>query len=130
MNILIVDDSRTFRYILIKTLNEIGYKSITAADSAEEAKKSLGNHAFDVVLCDWHMPVETGLDLLKYMRATPDFAKIPFIMLTTENDKSLIVEAVKIGIQAYMFKPIQKSVLAQKLNDIAQLTKVQTPQQS
>jgi two-component system chemotaxis response regulator CheY len=76
------------------------------------------------------MPGETGLDLLKYMRATPDFAKIAFIMLTSETDKSRIIEAVKIGIQSYMFKPVQKTILAQKLNDVIQLNKVQPPDKS
>jgi Response regulator containing CheY-like receiver, AAA-type ATPase, and DNA-binding domains len=119
MNILIVDDSRTLRYVLIKTLHELGYKNVSAAAGVDEARKALAKHSFDVVLCDWHMPVETGLDLVKYMRATPEFAKIPFMMLSTETDKSRIIEAVKTGIQSFMFKPVQKAVLAQKLNDIA-----------
>jgi two-component system chemotaxis response regulator CheY len=119
MNILIVDDSRTLRYVLIKILNELGHKNVTAAASVDEARKALAKHLFDVVICDWHMPVETGLDLVKYMRATPEFAKIPFMMLSTETDKSRIIEAVKTGIQSFMFKPVQKAVLAQKLNDIA-----------
>jgi two-component system chemotaxis response regulator CheY len=73
------------------------------------------------------MPGETGVDLLKYMRATPSLTKIPFIMITTENDKSRIIEAVKIGMQAYLFKPVQKNVLAQKLTELAATFRFQPP---
>ena len=127
MHILIVDDARTFRYVLLKMLKELGYAEVSAATCAEEAKKVLGQHTFDIVLCDWHMPGETGLDLLKYMRATPSLAKIPFVMITTENDKSRIIEAVKIGMQAYMFKPVQKAALAQKLRELAAVYNFQAP---
>jgi PleD family two-component response regulator len=53
------------------------------------------------------------------MRTTPAYSKIAFIMLTSETDKLRIIEAVKTGIQSFMFKPVQKTVLAQKLKDIA-----------
>lgn len=125
MEILIVDDSRTFRFVLIKTLNELGHKSITAVASVDEAKTALEKHPFDVVLSDWHMPVETGLDLLKHIRATPALAKTPFIMVTTENDKSLIIEAAKIGMQGFLFKPVQKAVLAQKLTELTPASKAE-----
>jgi CheY-like chemotaxis protein len=127
MHILIVDDARTFRYLLIKMLNELGYAKISAATCVNEAKKLLAEEKFDLVLADWHMPGETGLDLLKYIRATPEFSKIPFIMVTTENDKSRILDALKIGMQSYLFKPIKKTILVQKLTELAASYKFQAP---
>jgi|WetSurMetagenome_2_1015567.scaffolds.fasta_scaffold277581_1 CheY-like chemotaxis protein len=127
MHILVVDDARTFRYMLIKLLNELGYANISAATCVDEAKKLLADQKFDLVLSDWHMPNETGLDLLKYVRATPEISKIPFIMITTENDKSRIIEALKIGMQSYLFKPIKKPVLSQKLAELAATYKFQAP---
>jgi len=130
MHILIVDDARTFRYILLKILKEMGYSNVSAAANVEEAKKMLGEHQFDLILCDWHMPNETGLDLLKYIRGVAAFAKIPFVMITTENDKSKVIEAVKIGMQGYMFKPVQKSTLSQKLKELASTYGFQPPVES
>jgi CheY-like chemotaxis protein len=118
MHILIVDDARTYRYVLIKMLKNLGYNNVSAAASVPEAKKMLSEQPIDVLLCDWHMPGETGLDLLKFVRTTPKLAKIPFVMITTENDKTRILEAVKIGIQAFLFKPIQTNTLDVKLKDI------------
>jgi CheY-like chemotaxis protein len=127
MHILIVDDARTFRYLLIKMLNELGYKDIIAAADVNEAKKALGEQKIDLVLADWHMPHETGLDLLKYIRATPELSKIPFVMVTTENDKSRILDALKIGMQSYLFKPVKKAILAQRLEELAATYKFQAP---
>jgi two-component system chemotaxis response regulator CheY len=115
--------------MLIKSLNELGYADISAATCVDEAKKLLDDHKFDLVLADWHMPVETGLDLLKYIRATPELSKIPFIMITTENDKSRILEALKVGMQSYLFKPVKKATLAQKLAELAATYKFQVPVQ-
>jgi CheY-like chemotaxis protein len=127
MQILIVDDARTFRYMLIKILKELGYDNVIAATCVDEAKKQLTEQKFDLVLADWHMPGETGLDLLKYIRATPEISKIPFIMVTTENDKSRILDALKIGMQSFLFKPVKKTIIAEKLAELAETYKFQAP---
>jgi two-component system, chemotaxis family, chemotaxis protein CheY len=127
MHILIVDDSRTFRYLLLQYLKELGYESVTAATCAAEAKKLLAEQKFDLVLADWHMPGETGLDLLKHIRATPAISQLPFVMTTMEQEKAHILEALKLGIQSFLFKPLQKSILAQKLNEIAAIYHLQAP---
>jgi two-component system, chemotaxis family, chemotaxis protein CheY len=127
MNILMVDDSRTFRYSLIKLLNELGYNSIFAAENTDEAKRALKEKKYELILCDWHMPGATGLDLLKYIRATPEFSKIPFIMITVEKQKSNILDALKIGVQSFLFKPVQKNILAQKLTELASIYHFEAP---
>jgi two-component system, chemotaxis family, chemotaxis protein CheY len=127
MHILIVDDSRTFRYLLIKLLKELGYDDIYAAESPDEAKKVLSGQKYDLIMCDWHMPGETGLDLLKYIRTTPELSKIPFIMITVEKHKSMILEALQIGVQSFLFKPVKKNVLAQKLGELAEVYHFHAP---
>jgi len=119
MNILTVDDSKTMRHIIVKTLNELGYNIIFEAGSVEEAKSVLDRENISLIISDWNMPGASGLDLLKYVRAHPKFSQILFIMNTTEQDKKNIFEAVKNGVQSYMIKPVQKNVLAQKLYDLS-----------
>ncbi len=123
MKILIVDDATTFRKLLSMSLTSIGLTDIENATSAEDARRILqGEATIDLVISDWHMPGETGLDLLKWVRANPKFAKTPFIMLTTEQERSHILEAARVGIQGYIFKPVQKAMLVQKLTEIGLLT--------
>jgi hypothetical protein len=73
------------------------------------------------------MPGETGLDFLKYVRSRPEYATVPFILQTTENDKKKIVEAVKSGVQGYLIKPVQKNALAQKMLELSTVYKFQPP---
>ena len=128
MEILIADDSRMIRYMTIEALNALGYRQITEASNVSEARNlMLGKKKFDLIISDFHMPGETGLDFLRWVRATPEFAKMPFVLLTTDGEKKNIVAAVQAGVQAYLFKPVQKQALAQKLMDISKKFNFQSP---
>jgi len=69
---LVVDDSKTIRTILARTLKEIGFEVLEAANGREaleviEAEKT----TVPLILLDWDMPEMNGLDLLKRLRETP-----------------------------------------------------------
>jgi two-component system, chemotaxis family, chemotaxis protein CheY len=130
MHFLIVDDSKMIRHMVVTALGELGYDSFTEAANVSEAKNLLKGKKFDCIISDWHMPGETGLDFLKFVKSYPDYAKIPFIIQTTENEKKNIVEAVKAGVQGYLFKPVQKAAIAQKLIELSKLYPIQLPQES
>jgi two-component system, chemotaxis family, chemotaxis protein CheY len=127
MNILIADDSKMIRHMAITALNELGYDNITEASDVSEAKNLLKGKKYDLIISDWHMPGETGLDFLKYIKSNPEYANIPFILQTTENEKKNIVEAVKAGVQGYLFKPVQKAALSQKMLELSGIYKFQPP---
>jgi two-component system chemotaxis response regulator CheY len=117
--ILVVDDSKMQLHMIEKILQDLGYKNIELVLSCDHAIKILTTKKIDLVLSDWHMPGGTGLDLLKYIRAHKETASIPFLMVTTEHDKSNIFEAAKAGLQNYVFKPVSKDVLKKKLYDLS-----------
>lgn len=127
MEILIADDSKMVRFMTLEALHALGYTSITEAANVSEAKNLLYGKKYDLIISDFHMPGETGLDFLRYVRATPDYSKIPFILLTTDGEKKNIVAAVQAGVQAYLFKPVQKLALAQKLAEISKKFNFQPP---
>ena len=127
MNILIADDSKMIRHMVIIALNELGYKDISEASDVAEAKNLLKGKKFDLVISDWHMPGESGLDFLKYVKSCPEYANMPFVLQTTENEKKNIVEAVKSGVSGYLFKPVQKSALAQKMQELSIVYKFPPP---
>ena len=117
--ILVVDDSKMQLRLTEKILTDIGYKNIVMATSVDDAKVILCKEKIDLILSDWHMPNVSGLDFVKYVRSTKEFEKIPFIMVTTEHEKSNIFEAAKAGIQNYVFKPVNKDTLKKKLYELA-----------
>jgi two-component system, chemotaxis family, chemotaxis protein CheY len=127
MKILVTDDSKMIRHLVISALNELGYNEIIEAANVGEAKNLLKGHKVGLIISDWHMPGDSGLDFLKYIKASAEYATIPFVLQTTENEKKNIVEAVKAGVQGYLFKPVQKSALLQKLLELSKAYNFQPP---
>lgn len=113
---LVVDDSKTIRIILGRTLRELGYEVCEAANGIEalkvmEAEKA----AVNLVLADWNMPEMNGLELLKQLRLDPDLASLKVIMVTTETELDHMVCALEAGANEYVMKPFTKDILKEKL---------------
>jgi two-component system chemotaxis response regulator CheY len=72
----------------------------------------------DLILCDWNMPLFSGLDLLKLIRNSPETQKIPFIMITAENERDKVIDALKSGANDYIIKPLTADVVIRKLINI------------
>jgi two-component system, chemotaxis family, chemotaxis protein CheY len=128
MHFLIVDDSKMIRHMVITALSELGYDSFSEAADVIEAKNLLKGKKIDCIISDWHMPGESGLDFIKFVKSRPEYAQIPFIIQTIENEKKNIVEAVRAGVQGYLVKPVQKAAIAQKLTELSKLYPIQLPQ--
>jgi two-component system chemotaxis response regulator CheY len=113
---LVVDDSRTTRLILTKTLRELGFEVREAADGKEaleviKAEKT----ALTLILVDWNMPEMNGLDMLKRLRQAPEFASLVIVMVTAETEIGHIAEALEAGANEYVMKPFTKDILLGKL---------------
>lgn len=117
MKALVVDDSMTIRRIVVKALSMVGINEAAEAGDGTEALAALeGGQQFDVILMDWNMPRMTGIDALKAIRAKG--IKIPVIMVTTEAEKSRVLEAIKSGANDYLIKPFAPDQLAQKVKQV------------
>jgi len=114
-SILVVDDTPIIRGIIHGILEPLGLRSILQAGNGEEAWKVLQEKPVHVVVADWLMPGINGLELLRRMRESERFADIPFIMITGVPDKTVVVEAMKLQVTDFMVKPIDGSVLKQKI---------------
>lgn len=114
MKILIVDDSRTIRNIQKKTLNSLGHNDIDEASDGLEALTVLSQGRPDLMLVDWNMPNMDGITLIKKVRETDK--SLPIIMVTTEAEKSRVVEAIKAGVNNYVVKPFTAESLSEKIN--------------
>ncbi len=113
IQILVIDDSATTRKITRKLLNDLGYDSVEEAiDGASGWNKIVGAESpITLVICDWHMPNLSGLNLLKKIRAVDQIKNLPFIMLTGENKKDEVMKAIQAGASAYLVKPLESTVL-------------------
>jgi two-component system chemotaxis response regulator CheY len=113
---LVVDDSKTIRMILGRTLRELGYEVCEAANGIEALKvMEAEKPAVNLVLADWNMPEMNGLELLKQLRLNPDLASLKVIMVTTETEVDHMVSALEAGANEYVMKPFTKEILMEKL---------------
>lgn len=116
MKALVVDDSMTIRRIVLKALTSVGIADAAEAADGAEALEAARNTPFDVVLMDWNMPKMTGIDALRAMRA--EGISVPVIMVTTEAEKSRVIEAIKAGANDYLIKPFAPDQLAEKVKGV------------
>lgn len=114
MKVLVVDDSGVMRKIITRSLNSIGVTDVSEAADGAEAWLVFCSESFDVVVTDWNMPVQNGLELLKQIRNSG--SDVPVIMVTTEAEKEKVVEAIQAGVTDYLCKPFEQDELRSKLD--------------
>lgn len=120
MRALVVDDSLTIRRIVIKALGLVGITDAAEAADGTEALGALKQGEFDVILLDWNMPKMSGIETLRALRQTG--VKTPVIMVTTEAEKSRVIEAIKTGANEYLIKPFSPDQLAEKVRSLMATT--------
>ncbi len=117
--VLVVDDMSTMRKIVAKTCKELGLKEITEAADGNAAWEIISNpdSGIGLVVSDWNMPICTGLEFLKRVRADAKLKSVPFIMLTAESEAPQVAEALKAGVDNYIIKPFTPDNLKKKLEE-------------
>jgi two-component system, chemotaxis family, chemotaxis protein CheY len=117
MRILVVDDSAVMRRIHKNALIEHGIDEadIVETEDGQQALKAATVQQMELFLVDWNMPKLDGFQFVKKIRALPQYAKTPIIMITSEAARYNVVEAIQAGVTNYVVKPIKGDVLWQKL---------------
>lgn len=118
--ILIADDMPTIRDLVKTQLKALGYKNILEAGDGEQAMNILVKNLsagtpIELVVSDWNMPKMTGLELLKYVRASAEMAQLPFVLLTSESERDQVTEAILSGVSQYVVKPFAAKAFEEKL---------------
>lgn len=119
-NALIVDDSKVIRMVAGKIMQELGFEIAEAADG-KIALEACQAAMPDVVLLDWNMPVMSGMEYLKELRATPGGDAPVVIFCTTENDIEHIQAAMAAGANEYIMKPFDSEIVQAKLSQVGLL---------
>ena len=114
---LIVDDSKVVRMVARKILEGLNFE----ADEAEDGQQALDacrQSMPNVVLLDWNMPVKSGIDFLRDLRAMDGVEQPKVVFCTTENDIAHIREAIKAGADEYIMKPFDSEIIASKFSQV------------
>jgi signal transduction histidine kinase/CheY-like chemotaxis protein/HPt (histidine-containing phosphotransfer) domain-containing protein/HAMP domain-containing protein len=122
LKVLVVDDMPNNRFILTEYLEYWGCVSVEA-HNARTAFKHLQaaceqNAPFDLILTDYQMPDQSGLDLSRQIRSTLELKSIPILILTSMGQKGDAKACRKIGIQGYLNKPIRRNELYKAIQTV------------
>jgi len=112
--VLVVDDDESNRDVLGRVLQSKGYK-VVLAGSGPEAIERVEQGGIDLVLLDIMMPDVSGLDVLKKLRETHARDALPVIMATARDQPQDMVEALKMGANDYVTKPLDFAVVMARL---------------
>ncbi len=107
--LLVVDDNPENRDMLTRRLRRRGY-DVAEAENGLQALELAAGREFDVVLLDVMMPVMDGLETLRCLRRTRSVAELPVIMTTAKGESEDVVEALALGANDYVTKPINLPV--------------------
>lgn len=103
--LLVVDDEELNRDVLSRRLVRAGYR-VEAACNAREALDKIGHESYELVLLDSMMPEMSGVDLLRLLRGTYTASELPVIMVTALHESEKVVEALSLGANDYITKPL------------------------
>ena len=116
MKALVVDDSAVMRKVLIGALVRAEITEVDQAADGKEALDAAIANEYGLVLMDWNMPNMLGIDAVRAIRAAGK--TMPIIMVTTEAEKSRVIEALKAGANNYIIKPFEPSTIVSKIQEV------------
>ena len=96
----------------------MGFKNIDEAADGAVAAETLKKEDIGLILCDWNMPKMTGLQLLRSIRSHQTLKDIPFIMITAQGQREVVLEAVEAGVSSYILKPFTPATLLAKIEAV------------
>ena len=118
LTVATIDDSKTMREMMSHTLSEAGYQVLEAEDG-QHALEVLKGKTADVVITDLNMPNMDGLELIKALRQTQEYASTPILMLTTESDSEKKNAGRQAGATGWIVKPFDPPKLLAVLKKVA-----------
>jgi two-component system, chemotaxis family, chemotaxis protein CheY len=118
--VLVVDDNQYMRKMVRNLLVNCGVKDIYEAGDGITALDTIRTVGPDVVVLDWEMPLLSGAELVRIVRSPGVFPMpdVPIIMLSGHGERWRVVEAVRLGVNEYLIKPVSAKTLYDRLVSI------------
>lgn len=102
----IVDDDDEMSHAVRLMLELLDCTVETHRDARSAARRLLAGERPELMVLDINMPEVSGIDLLEFLRMRPDLKRIPVVMLSSETTDVQVDEAMKLGADAFVFKPV------------------------
>lgn len=119
--ILIVEDEKPIRDMIAFGLRRAGYDVSEAEDTAE-ARARIADRRPDLMLVDWMLPDQSGLELTRQLKRDRDTQELPIIMLTARADEGDKVAGLECGADDYVTKPFSPRELVARINAVLRRT--------
>ena len=122
LKILSLDDDPMVRKMVEKCLLELEFdqsRLTFGVDGEDGLKKALeaveANEPFEFIMTDMVMPNKSGLDFLEGIRTVEEYKNVPKLILSSQEEKVVIMQALQLGAHNYIVKPVSTKILAQKI---------------
>lgn len=111
IRILVMDSLPVMRKILVRSLQDIGFKVIEEAENGLDAVEKISSGNFGLIIADWNTPGLGGVELVRVVRKDPFLRVTPFILTSLTIDKRRVMTALGAGADNYIVKPITTDTL-------------------
>ena len=118
LKILFVEDSEVQKELGVYRLQDLGFSNVAGVSNGLDAVAYLERNPVDLIISDWEMPEMDGIDLFRVVRATPNFQKIPFVIMTADDNPNRISTAKKEGVMDFLLKPATNKTLLETIEKI------------
>jgi two-component system chemotaxis response regulator CheY len=117
---LVIDGNKTTREQTKNTLQILGIRTIDCAADGMEATVVIESSttAYDLILAERYLDKIDGMELFKLIKGYPQTKNSCFVMLTTEADRSKVLEAIQMGVDDYLIKPLKVEELKNRLGKV------------
>ena len=116
--VLVVEDEPDIAELIRHGLERGGGIQVEIAASGDAALKAMTGHAFDLVILDLNLPVLSGIEVCRVLRARPNTARVPIIMLTARASEHDRVTGLDLGADDYITKPFSLRELTARVRAV------------
>ncbi len=124
--IAVIDDDPQILSMVEQSLRSLGYW-VESAKEGKEAIRLLTENRHDLIILDWNLPGADGLEIARLLRARPQTAQVPILMLTVMDDLKLKVSAFEAGADDYLTKPFEIMELNVRVKALLRRSAIQSP---
>jgi two-component system chemotaxis response regulator CheY len=118
LNILVVDDSKVMREMIVACLLGVPSLEFSQAASGLEAIERLSLGSFDLMFLDLNMPDIGGFEVVEFVRSQDALKELPIVIVTTRGEEATRTRALSLGASRYMTKPFQPDEVVNQLKSL------------
>ncbi|MBT3923044.1 MAG: response regulator [Nitrospina sp.] len=123
VKVLVVEDDEASSTIIMRFLDQMGFSKMVLAENGSEALNKLYLNQVDLIISDWRMPDMDGLAFYKKAKEENLLDGVPFLMVSAENERSRVADALRAGVNDYILKPVDYAILTEKIEKLLNLPK-------